>query len=577
LLNRYFQQELTHLKDLGQAFAKAHPAVAPMLSGPSADPDVERLLEGVAFLTALLRQKLDDEFPEIVHELVQLIWPHYLRPVPSAAIVAFTPKSSMKKPMTIPAGVQLASAPVDGTSCLFRTCFETVAHPLTILEAGFFSSAGQPPAIVLKLRLNGPPLPEWQPDYVRFFLAGEYSSAADLFLLLQNYLKYIEFSASEPGRSRIVSPDHLKPVGFQQTESLFPYPSNAFPAYRILQEYFVLPSKFLFLDLYGWRKWLNRGDGNDFTIRFVLDRPPFTPGRIRAADFILGATPVINIFDHEADPIRLDHRKTDYDVHPAGSNPAHYQVYAIEKVAGFIQGSAKEKVYAPFDQFSAKDASRPVYYTRLRRSALGSGFNVALSFAYPETAEPPRTEIISIKVQCTNAHLPERLQVGDISQPTSSSPEFVDFRNITVPSTNVLPPIGSNLLWRFLSHLSLNYLSLAQAENLRTLLSLYIFEETREKTAIIANQKRIAGIEALDAKAANRMVGGVMMRGMEIRMKIRQDHFASPGDLYLFGTIMDYFFGNYASINTYTRTAINEAVKGDVYHWPARIGLHPLI
>ncbi|MGM0404259.1 MAG: type VI secretion system baseplate subunit TssF, partial [Thermodesulfobacteriota bacterium] len=84
MLHRYFQQELDHLRDLGQAFSKAHPAVAPMLSGSSTDPDVERLLEGVAFLTALLREKLDDEFPEIIHELVQLIWPHYLRPVPSA-------------------------------------------------------------------------------------------------------------------------------------------------------------------------------------------------------------------------------------------------------------------------------------------------------------------------------------------------------------------------------------------------------------------------------------------------------------------------------------------------------------
>ncbi|MFO8113148.1 MAG: type VI secretion system baseplate subunit TssF [Desulfosalsimonadaceae bacterium] len=577
MLHRYFQQELDHLRDLGQAFSKAHPAVAPMLSGSSTDPDVERLLEGVAFLTALLREKLDDEFPEIIHELVQLIWPHYLRPVPSAAIVAFSPKPTLKQSITVPAGAQLASVPVDATPCLFRTCFETVVHPLRVLEAGFLAPAGQPPAVVLKMRLNGPPLSDWQPGFVRFFMGGDYAAAADLFFLLQKHLQYIELIPSEKGRNRILPSDCLRPVGFQETESLFPYPSNSFPAYRILQEYFILPQKFLFLDLTGWQNWINRGEGNDFTIRFVLENPPFTPGRVRAANFVLGATPVINIFSHEADPFRLDHRKTDYEIRPAGSNVNHYQVYSVDRVAGFVQGSAKEKTYVPFELFSAKQANQPVYYTKLRRSPIGSGFNVLLSFAYPDTANMPQTEIISVKVQCTNGSLPEGLQIGDISHPTSSSPEFVDFTNITVPTNNVLPPIGSNLLWRFLSHLSLNYLSLSRPENLRTLLELYIFEETRDKTSIIANRKRIAGIEALEAAPSNRMVAGVMMRGLEVRMKIRQDHFVGAGDLYLFGNIMDFFFGNYASINTYTRMAINEAVKGDVYQWPARVGLHPLI
>jgi type VI secretion system protein ImpG len=141
----------------------------------------------------------------------------------------------------------------------------------------------------------------------------------------------------------------------------------------------------------------------------------------------------------------------------------------------------------------------------------------------------------------------------------------------------VLPPLGTNLLWRLLSHLSLNYLSLSNAQNLRALLELYIFEETRDKTAIIANRKRIAGIESVETVSSERLVRGIMMRGRKIRMKVHQDHFAGIGDLYLFGCIMDHFLGNYASINTYTHLSIQEALKGDLYQWPARIGVHPLI
>jgi type VI secretion system protein ImpG len=128
-----------------------------------------------------------------------------------------------------------------------------------------------------------------------------------------------------------------------------------------------------------------------------------------------------------------------------------------------------------------------------------------------------------------------------------------------------------------LSHLSLNYVSLAKAENLRAIFDLYIFPETRDRTSIIANKKRIAGIEKVVAKASNRLVSGVMMRGHEITLKLHQDHFTSTGDLFLFGSVLDYFLGSYASINTYTQLFVEEVLKGDRYQWPARVGDHPLI
>ncbi len=163
MFNRYFQQELNLLRDLGAEFAKTHPAVAPMLSGLSTDPDVERLLEGVAFLTGLMRQKLDDDFPEIIHELIQLIWPHYLRPLPSASIVVFSPKSSLKQTVKVPKGVQLASEPVEGTPCLFRTCYDVDVHPLVLDDAELEDKPGHPPTIRMVLGLQDVKLDDWQP------------------------------------------------------------------------------------------------------------------------------------------------------------------------------------------------------------------------------------------------------------------------------------------------------------------------------------------------------------------------------------------------------------------------------
>ena len=185
MFNRYFQQELANLKELGEAFSKAHPAVAPMLSGAAADPDVERLLEGVAFLTALLREKLDDEFPEIVHELIQIIWPHYLRPVPAATIIAFQPKPALKQSLKIPAGILVNSVPVEGTTCTFRTASPVEVHPLNLVDAALLEPAGRPSALRIKLELNGMKLADWQTDTLRLYLSGDFSVATDLAMILQ--------------------------------------------------------------------------------------------------------------------------------------------------------------------------------------------------------------------------------------------------------------------------------------------------------------------------------------------------------------------------------------------------------
>jgi len=577
MFNRYFQEELDNLKDLGGEFSKAHPALAPMLSGRSSDPDVDRLLEGVAFLTALLRQKLDDEFPEIIHELVQLIWPHYLRPLPSTSIVAFNPKPTLKQPMVIPPGTQVASAPVEGVSCLFQTCYPVEVHPLRLLEASFVETAGQPPAIRLMLELKDANLADWQPQALRLYLAGDFPTAADLYLLLRRYLTRISISAAGSKSVLTLRPESLKPVGFGQHEGVIPYPTNSFPGYRTIQEYFILPEKFLFLDLVGWDQWQDRGKGGRFEVRFELDHIPFASPRIKTGDFVLFATPVINIFPYDADPIRLDHRRTEYRVRPSGLKDAHYQVYSVEKVIGFVQGTAEERVYAPFELFRSDSQGVPVYRVNIRNSPVRPGFDVYLSVAYPPESGPPVAETLSIELLCTNGFLPEEIRTGDIALPTSSSPEQVDFKNLRPPTSNILPPLGTNLLWRLISHLSLNYASLSNTENLQTLLNLYLFRDPRKPEASLANQKRVAGIQSIESRGADRLVSGVMTRGRDIELEARHDHFASQGDLFLFGSIIDHFLGSYASINAFTRLSLREVLTGEIYQWPARLGDHPLI
>ena len=495
----------------------------------------------------------------------------------AASIVAFTPKASLKQTIRVAKGVQLASEQVDGTSCLFRTCYDVDVHPLSLLDAVLEEKPGKAPTIRLNLALNDLSLDEWRPEALRFYLGGDANQAADIYMLLHQHLNRIVLTSADAGEACILPPAHLKPVGFAENEDLLPYPSQSFPGYRIIQEYFILPEKFLFLDVTGWERWKGRGKGSGFQLCFELKKMPAGPPRVRRESFVLAATPVINLFSHDADPIRLDHRQADYMVRPTGSNDINYQVYQVSRVTGFVQGTAKERTYAPFEVFSAGDEQQPTYHTQIRRSPIRPGFDFYLSVAYPASVESPPTETLSLQLECTNGFLPEGLQIGDICHPTSSTPEFVEFKNIRPPTSSILPPIGQNLLWHFLSHLCLNYRTLADAENLRALLSLYNFEENRDRPAFLANQKRLVGLQAVRSSPADCLVGGVIMRGREIQCDVRQDHFAGLGDLYLFGSVLDRFLGSYASLNTYTQLRMKEILRGEVYLWPARVGDHPLI
>jgi type VI secretion system protein ImpG len=577
MFNKYYQQELNALRELGAEFSRAHPALAPMLSGPAADPDVERLLEGVAFLTGLLRQKLDDEFPEIIHDLMQVLWPHYLRPVPATTVVAFSPKPTLKQSLTVPAGIHIGSVPVEGTTCHFRTAYEVEVHPLALLDASLARAPGKPAAVKLLFELSGINLSDWEPKGVRFFLAGDPSAASDLYLILRKHLRRILITPVEKGASAELLPDALVPVGFGEKEALIPYPTHSFPGYRILQEYFVAPAKFLFFELTGWERWSKRGEGNRFEVKFELGELDVTPPKVGKESFALFATPAANVFPHDADPILLDHKRAEYLVRPTGSNVSHYQIFSVDQAIGFVHGTAKERKYVPNELFNPDLRSVPVYHTTKRPSVSGAGFDTYLSVAYPGDADPPDSETLSIRLTCTNGTLPESLRVGDISEAAYDTPEYVEFRNITPATYSVAPPLGTNLPWRLISHLSLNYLSLARAENLRALLELYLFPDSRDRVSLAASKKRIAGIQGIEAKPSDRLVGGLPMRGQEIEIRLRQDHFAGPGDLYLFGCVLDHFLGNYASINTFTRFTIQETLKGDVTRWPVRIGNHPLL
>ncbi len=577
MINRYYQQQLQNIRELAREFSERHPAAAPMLSGESADPDVERLLEGVAFLTGLLRQKLDDDLPEIIHGLADILFPHFLRPIPATSIVTFSPKPSLKETFKVKRGTTLGSRPIDETVCLFQTCFDVEVHPFRISSVRNIIEPGEPDKIQIQLESNGLPLSQWRSNSLTFYLGGSFSQASDLFMLLNRYLKRIVVNPLEGGEPFILTPDSIRPIGFDQRCNLLPFPSQVFSGYRLLQEYFILPHKFLFLELSGLDGWYNRGDGTSFEIIFEISPAPVPTPEVGTENFVLFSTPVINLFPHEADPISLDHTQDKVRVRPSTTGAIHLLVYSVDKVIGYTEGTVEKRIYVPFNLFSRRSDKEAFYQVIHSMSPITNEPETFIRLTYPDTNEEPARETLSITLTCTNGSLPERLQLGDICEQTSDSPELLTFQNIIPVTAPIDPPLGKNGLWKLLSHLSLNFLSLADVEGLKELLSLYVFPEGRDKVKIAANLKRIEGIGEISIVPTDRLVHGLMLRGQEITLTIRQDCFASLGDLYIFGSVMDEFFSEYSSMNSFTHLRIKEPISGEILEWPERIGDRPLI
>ena len=583
MFTRYYQEELELLRELGRDFSHEHPTLAPHLGEAGSDPDVERVLEGVAYLTGGIRERLDDDFPQLTQTLLEMLWPHYLRPVPSSGIVEFSHPAKPKVTTTerIARGVtELESVPVDGTPCRFRTCYDVDFHPLQIAEARL-ETAGRGALRIHFEGLGNAKLAELTLDPLRLFLAGDLAVSTTLYLWLVRHVEAAEVEVVRGGKTQRAAltarSAPVQPAGMREEDGLFPYPRHSFPGYRLLQEYFTLPQKFLFVDVRGFGALakLAPETGFDLVLRF-RERPP-EGLRVTAENLRLHCTPVVNLSSRDADPIRLDHRRTSYLLRPSDPEPNHFEVYSVDSVTGLAHGTGERRTYLPFYSFRhgmSPGDPRALYYQVRRVPAVGKpNSDVYLSFvSAEERGQLPETETVSVELTCTNRRLPEGLKPGDIRQHTDLSPHFADFRNVTPLTPSVLPPLGGGFHWRLISHLALNQVSLSSPDALRGILGLYNFQALYDRQAARANQLRLGALGAVEALASERIFRGTPMRGIATRIELDEAGFASDGELYLFATVLEEFLALYVSVNAFSQLTVRGKQKGEIYEWPARVG-----
>ena len=581
----YYERELAFLRGHSREFAERYPKIAGqlLLSGEGCDdPHVERIIESLALLTARVTKKLEDSYPSFTEALLNVLYPHYLRPFPSCSIAFFDAAGAelqLSCPVAIDRGTELLSRPIKGAVCRFRTAWKVDLLPVSVSSLSFEPVARAPGGVrlpigssaILSLSLDIPAAEgRWaaaKVDHLRFYIDAEPSVAAALRDALFLKLATI-YAEADDGHWRLAGEDVLREVGFGDAEALIEMPAAGHAAYRHLTEYFAFPEKYNFFDLMLPALPASSKQTRRLTLHFVLSglRADGDASRLlqtlTTQNLRLGCVPVVNLFSQRGDPIRITHRSSTYPVVADSRRAFAYEVYSIDSVRRVRQSAHGESIqeYRPF--FSLRHGEIPEQegnYWYAQRNALvaeqSPGFETELSLVDAEfDPVSPKTDVLSLALTCSNRDLPTLMSVGmptgDLFLEGGAAARSV--RLLRKPSQPCRFDHRHDGQWRLVSHLALNHLSLTNSglSAFKEMLALYDIQRTA------SSRQQIDGIQAIEQRDATVWLPGKpfasFVRGLEVRLTLDESSFVGSG-LDVFARCVDRFLGLYVHLNSFVQ------------------------
>lgn len=573
---RYYEAEMRYLREAGREFARAHPDRATVLNldKPGArDPYVERLFEGFAFLMGRLREKLDDDLPELTEGLVSLLWPHYMRTIPSLAIVELAPEwRQLKQAETVPEGFSVISRPVGATKtcCQYRTTRAMTLQPLRLADARLHTEPEGRSAIRLRFECSEKLDPErCDLERVAIYLHAESPTACALHLALTRrvHAMYARHDGTRGERARFDG--RFKPLGFDNNNRLWPKGDASFSGYQLLLEYFSFRPKFMFIELQGLDGIGLRQGNTWFELDIVLDETWPADFPFEAENFRLHCVPGINLFPMEADPLLLNPLENEYLLRPLRLQDGHTEIYSVDDIHGAVKNG--KHTYVSFTSFRHRggmmrhDAPERYFHTRVRRGPSGLHDTWLIlggrSFELDQLAE--RQESLSLRITGTNGQLPRRaLESTLLDRVVKAGKVPVHVMNLTAPTMPLYPPATDRFHWRVMSHLGSGFLSMMDnPEVLRGTLALYDWTDDE------MNRRRLEAIVAVKHTLIRRFEQGFMLRGVDIEITLNLNNFAGEGDVNLFGEMLHRFFALYADVHLFNQLTLVLQPTGKRLRW----------
>jgi type VI secretion system protein ImpG len=620
-----YNRELGYLRNLGVEFGRKYPKVASRLAlekDRCDDPHVERIIEAFAFLAARIHLRIEDEFPEISAALLDTLYPHFLRPVPSMSIVQFLldREQSSTTPAAIPRGQALVSRPGNGVRYEFRTCYDTTVWPFSVTQACWRTASGLPASPgnrnvvgAVQIRLSAfrdASFRELDLSSLRFHLSGDAGLTYPLYELLLSRCSGILLRdpRSRAENSYLPLPAaSIQAAGFGEDEGMLPYPRRTFTGYQLLQDYFAFPEKFLFVDIGGLQEL--RAAGCDREAELILligafdraDWRQIIEKKLSPDTLRLGCSPVVNLFSYTPGPVRLDGTRYEARI-PV---PPEIEIFSVDEVlAQSPDAPAPRALPRFFSSHPGKSAAGQAYWNVVRRPRIPDTNDESR----PETvwdvdeegpsdlylsivdgrgaAIDPQADSLTARLTCTNGSDPSRLPIGLSAERIGGNGEerLSDFQieggpkidaviGLHKPTRGFPAPSARRSLWHLISQLSLNHLSLVDEghQGLQWVLRVHNFanstfgDESIDAITRLRTQPYFARVSSPH--------GSAFVRGKRVDIELDEQRFAGSG-AFLFASVLDRVLGLFTSMNSFSQLVMRLPQRGPnpVHVWPPRAG-----
>ncbi len=599
-LVEYYHKELDYLRRRGDSFASSYPKVAARLQlddSGSRDPHVERLIQGVAFLNANIRKKIDSDFPQLCQSLLDVLYPHYLRPLPSYSMVSFEPDTDLTSTTIIGSGTELEAATHDEYVCRFKTVYPVEVMPVKLTSTALNTypviapkapNLGQVTSVlkmVLETTNTDVGFHEIELNKLRFFIKGNKHYNSALYELIHNHVTGMAIAEryDDPNVRFINNSRIITPVGFEYEDGLLPYPKQSFIGYRLLSEYFAFPEKFMFFDVNVNFKHL-ADDCHRVELYLYLNKDlPDIESTVSADNFLLGATPIINIFDQIAEPTKIDDLQYEYPVVPDARNPQSVEVYTVDEVllSDANENSVEAKPFFGIDHLnlSATNSTLPVYW-HARREEQDIGecrTETHLSLVSQDMSQRAQRDwVMIVQATCFNGNMPKQLSKFS-AKPNlrfSDGASGVSDIELHMPFSEVSRSrLDDDLYWRLLSHLNLNYLSLEKEGGtlaLREILNLYNLKNTTESVDMI-EAISIVSVTPSTSRLHGEDGLSYFCRGQKVVLQFDMNKFVGSNP-YLLASILERFLALYTNINSFVQLEVIDENGNHFKKWAPRIG-----
>lgn len=611
----YFEDELRVLRDLLWEFAEDHPKVGTRLGlnrDGSADPYVNQLLDGTAFLAARIQRKLDDEFPVFTRHLLERIAPELLAPIPAMTVVGFEPQPKapgLERGVPVPRGTALNTAPpaVSDTPCTFTTAQEVVLWPLQVagvelLPATRLDHAGlrRPPSAQAALKLTFQTFQEMPVgalplDRLRLFLPPAGGIGFTLFDLLVADGLGGAVRAPGAGAGARLPPETLTLPAFAPEHTLLPPNRAGFHGHQLLLEGLGLPARFLFCDIDGLSPGLAGVEGDRFELYLFLARyETALEGRLGPENVTLFATPAVNLFSRASTPVTLDHRRRRHRLVVDRSRDLDFEIFAVQRLDA--HGRERETRLRPLYETDPETGGEAFYTTeRLprrfppaptggvgeTRGSVYRGGDLHVTLTGRDSGWTAEAfESLTARLWCTNRDLVRFVdfEVGrEHFRAGAAGPAVRGVRCLVTPTPPREPLAAGRENWMLVNHLAPTYAGLLGADGdtgrdgdpraLVELLATY---------APSPRQRRpLEAIRSVRVEHAVRRLPDCwppsFARGLAVRLDI------DPGELdgvspVVLGTLVERVLASFVTINGFVETAITTTERGEIKRWPPRLG-----